>query len=98
MVKADKDELLEYAKQMKKQQNCKSKKSKKKITEKQPKLSKGQKRRAKLLAKKEQKESENKIYDFQDKKDYVQFGEVVHAPPVLSAPRHAENITRKVNV
>lgn len=68
-------------------QKDKSKKKKKEPTE--PKLTKYQKKREKLKAKKQSRLLSN-TDEFERYKDSVKFGEVAHAPPSLVAPRKVE--------
>lgn len=94
VVKAGKDQLWEYMKKLKKEQKNKSKK--KKATEEKPRLTKSQKRSLKLKEKKQKKAENNFTFDTQ--KDEVRFGEVVHEPPTLVAPRKTEKNDNKRKV
>lgn len=68
-------------------QKKEGKQNKKKKTEnKGPRLTKSQKWALKKKEKKLKKKSQN-IDDFQKYKDEIRFGETVHAPPTLVAPR-----------
>uniref|UniRef100_A0A6M2DGD3 Putative coiled-coil domain-containing protein n=1 Tax=Xenopsylla cheopis TaxID=163159 RepID=A0A6M2DGD3_XENCH len=71
------DELLKKSKKVKKN------KIKSKIDD-GPKLTKSQKRREKLKAKKLKKQEEQCTRDFDDYKDEIKFGEVAKAPPVFT--------------
>lgn len=93
VVKRPKDELEIYLKKVRKEKKEKkiAKKQKKNKTEngEVPILTKSQKwaqkKKQKLMKKKSQQHDE-----FQSYKDHVKFGETVHAPPTLVAPRKAE--------
>lgn len=89
VVKADKDELLEYVKKARKDKKPK----KKKRANVAPKLTKSEKRKLKLMEKKQRKENDN--IDFETRKDEIKFGETVHEPPTLILPRHADKINKK---
>lgn len=92
--KPPKDEIDELLKLQKKHANSGKKKKKKNILE--PKLTKSQKRKAKLNSKKEKKLQDN-IDEFKNYKDDIKFGEIVHAPPDLKVrPKKSENMTTKV--
>lgn len=83
--KRPKDELVELIKDIKKKEKNKGKK-KKKVDE--PKLTKSQKKQRKLVEKKAKKiEMKAADADFDDYKDSVGFGDIVHAPPVLNVPK-----------
>ncbi|XP_050297903.1 coiled-coil domain-containing protein 137 [Anthonomus grandis grandis] len=93
VVKRPKDELEQFVKKIKKERNQKkSKKGKKKAEEgAQPKLSKQQKWALKKKEKKEKKiTNREEDYNLQPKKEIIKFGEVVHAPPNLVAPRRVD--------
>ncbi|GJQ72238.1 hypothetical protein Trydic_g3329 [Trypoxylus dichotomus] len=85
VTKRKKDELELYVKQIKKERNLKGKKKLKRNAE-ELKLTKSQKRQLKLKQKKENKILSN-VNKFETLEDNVKFGEVVHEPPTLSAPR-----------
>jgi len=83
LLKRKKDELEELVKKANK--DAKGGKSKKRKAETaEPHLTKSQKRQRKLTERK-QKKAARKDWDVH--KDVVKFGEVVHAPPTLSAPK-----------
>ncbi|EFA08971.1 hypothetical protein TcasGA2_TC006678 [Tribolium castaneum] len=63
-----------------------AKQAKKKKKEEGPKLTKSQKRKLKLNEKK-QKRINDKVDEFEKFQDRVKFGEQVHEPPTLTAPR-----------
>lgn len=103
VVKQPKDELREMIKKAKKERKQKGNKKK---TPDEPRLTKSQKKTRKLVEKKAQKElNKAAVLDFDDYKDSVQFGEIVHAPPTLitpkkvnkmyGAPRVSDNILKK---
>lgn len=89
VVKRPKDELDSLIKQAKKDQ--KNPKKKKKKANAEPKLSNSEKRKLKVQERKENKQVKA-MEDFKTFKDNVAFGEVVHAPPTLSAPRRVESL------
>lgn len=89
VAKQPKDELRELVKKAKIEQKQKGKKKKKAPDE--PRLTKSQKKSRKLAQKKANKEL-NKVVDFDDYKDTVQFGEIVHAPPTLVTPKRVNKM------
>lgn len=97
VVKRPKDELELLVKQLQKEKkskkNKKGKKKKAKDGEQQQKLTKSQKWALKKSEKKKKKES-NKEQDnsFVPQKEQVKFGEIVHAPPTLVAPKKVKEI------
>nr|CAH7728059.1 unnamed protein product [Callosobruchus chinensis] len=98
VVKRPKDEIeimLKKIRREKKEKKTK-KKSKSKKEDMTPRLTKSQKWQLKKKEKKLKKQRGN-IDEFQNAKDIVKFGETVHAPPTLSAPKKAskdENVHR----
>ncbi|CAH0563595.1 unnamed protein product [Brassicogethes aeneus] len=89
--KRPKDELQVLINKAKKESKDKqNKKKKKKKKDEGPKLSKSQKWQLKKNEKKNKKAE--KPMDFNDFKDEVKFGEIVHAPPTLSAPRRVTKL------
>ncbi|GLV44607.1 uncharacterized protein CBL_13461 [Carabus blaptoides fortunei] len=84
VVKRPKDELDEMVKEAKRNEKQKMKKGKKKSDE--PRLTKSQKKQMKLNMKKEKK-AMLKTVDFDNYKDTIEFGDIVHEPPILSAPK-----------
>lgn len=90
--KKQKDELDELAKLRAKHKNIK----KKKKPEGSVTLTKSQKRKQKLLRKKEKRYQDN-LDEFKVFKDKVEFGETVHAPPELKVhPRNVDKTGNKV--
>lgn len=86
MNEIDKIEMLRA-----KHKNIKKKKKKKGTDE--VKMTKSQKKREKLKLKKEKRELEN-VNDFENIKDQVEFGEVVHEPPQIKIrPKAADSAT-----
>ncbi|XP_015590660.1 coiled-coil domain-containing protein 137 isoform X2 [Cephus cinctus] len=79
LTETPKNELDELAKLQMKHKNTKKKK---KVSENEVKLTKAQKRKQKLEAKKEKKLQDN-IDEFKIFEDKVEFGDIVHAPPEL---------------
>ncbi|KAF3428332.1 hypothetical protein E2986_03062 [Frieseomelitta varia] len=74
----DKIEMLRM-----KHRNIRKKKKKKKETD-EPKMTKSEKRKGKLILKK-QKQMQERVDEFNNFKDQVRFGEVAHEPPQLKA-------------
>lgn len=101
-MKRPKDELELLMKKVRKEKKEKkrvknTKKHEKEIVEKASKLTKSQKWALKKKQKKLKKETQN--YDeFQKYKDKVEFGETVHAPPSLVAPRRVEKTKNAARV
>ncbi|XP_014213619.1 coiled-coil domain-containing protein 137 [Copidosoma floridanum] len=60
-----------------------------------PKLTKAQKKKQKVL---EKKQEDEEILDFDRFKDKVEFGDIVHAPPELKLPRNVNKINNKVSI
>jgi len=91
LVKKPKDELEELAKKAQKESKMgKGKKGKKRKAEPtEPRLTKSQKRQRKLTERKQRK-AINKDLNSRKDVDVVKFGEVVHAPPTLTAPKRVE--------
>lgn len=91
VVKKPKDELEVLLKKIRKEKKEKKnkKKSNKNNAEDTPRLTKSQKWSLKKKQKKLKRKAQN-IDDFQKFKDEVRFGETVHGPPTLVAPRKAE--------
>lgn len=94
--KRPKDELEELIKKAKK---GKKKKKKQSNETGEPRLTKTQKRSKKLSEKKQKKELA-KIDEFDKFSDNVKFGETVHAPPNLTAPRKVSktNLAPRVSI
>lgn len=94
VVKRPKDELDEMIKEAKQKQ--KNKKGKKKKND-EPRLTKSQKKQKKLNEKKEKK-AMLKSVDFDNYKDTVEFGDIVHEPPTLSAPKKVAKLNQASRV
>lgn len=95
-MKRKKSELDEYLTKKRKEvkkdkKGGKKKKKKKKETSEPPRLTKSQKWQKKITERK-QRAATNKLDEFQNFRDTVKFGEVVHAPPTLKTPRKAEQL------
>ncbi|XP_076391266.1 coiled-coil domain-containing protein 137 [Megachile rotundata] len=89
VTKVAKDELDNIEKLTAKDKG--TKKKKKKSIDK-PKMTKGQKRKEKLKLKKE-KRKEEEVEEFENLKDQVQFGEIVHEPPQIKiGPKWANSV------
>ncbi|KAL3274539.1 hypothetical protein HHI36_015921 [Cryptolaemus montrouzieri] len=89
IVKRKKDPLeiiLKETKKEKKEKKLAKKKKGENDTEQGPRLTKSQKRQLKLKEKKKKKKM-GKMDEFHTFSDNVKFGEIVHAPPTLTAPR-----------
>ncbi|CAG9824618.1 unnamed protein product [Phaedon cochleariae] len=95
VLKRPKDELELMVKKLKNdKKEKKNKRKKEKLAENGttiPRLTKSQKRQNKLKDKKMRKQQQN-ADGFEKYKDNVKFGEIVHAPPSLTAPRRAEKL------
>lgn len=85
--KRPKDDLAEYLKRVKNEKGKKKKTKKQLQREAEPKLTKSQKKRQKLLAKKEKRLQNHPPQTNETQKIEVAFGEVCHAPPTLTLPR-----------
>lgn len=92
-MKRKKSELDEYLEKKRKEDKVEKKggKKKKKMASNEPRLTKSQKWQKKLNERKQRAAMSN-IDEFNDFKDNVKFGEVVHAPPTLKAPRKVEQL------
>lgn len=88
VLKRAKDPIEMMMKQIK--QEKKAKKKKKKGQNEEPRLTKWQKRKLKQDQKKKDK-IENNFEGFEKFKDEVRFGELVHAPPNLTAPKKVKS-------
>ncbi|KAJ8983933.1 hypothetical protein NQ317_008635 [Molorchus minor] len=90
VVKRPKDELETFLKKIKKEKKqTKQQRKKSKQKDAIPKLTKSQKWQLKKKEKKSKKRSKT-VDEFETYKDQVKFGEIVHAPPSLPAPRKVE--------
>lgn len=86
------DEYLEKKRKEDKVEKKGGKKKKKnKLASNEPRLTKSQKWQKKLNERK-QRAAMSKADEFGDFRDNVKFGEVVHAPPTLQAPRKVEQL------
>ncbi|CAG9773161.1 unnamed protein product [Ceutorhynchus assimilis] len=95
VVKRPKDELEQLVKKLKKEQKSKKNYKGKKInqTDTEPKLTKSQKWALKKTAKKNKKQNNKDIdFGFVPQKENFKFGDVVHAPPTLVAPKKVQKI------
>lgn len=98
--KRPKDELGEYLKKVKSNRSKNTKSKSQQRAEAEPKLTKSQKKRQKLLTKKRKQLENNpkESKDSQQQHSEVVFGEVAHAPPTLTLPRITRRSTNHHNV
>lgn len=97
VVKRSKDELELLLRKVKKEKSEKKTKKKKTTDNETPKLTKSQKWQKKKTEKKRQKKLKS-AEGFEPVKDTIKFGEIVHAPPTLTAPKKVQNRTPRVSV
>lgn len=71
-------------------------KKKKNTENNSPRLTKSQKWQKKKKEKKLKKKLNN-VDEFEHYKDSVKFGEIVHAPPTLIAPKRVQKVTPRVS-
>lgn len=102
--KRPKDELGEYLKKVKSNRGKNTKSKRQQLAEAEPKLTKSQKKRQKLLTKKRKQLENNPKENKEDRQQQhgrqseVVFGEVAHAPPTLTLPRIIQRSTNHHNV